>query len=490
MVPVARKMTILFILAGLLVGHVATLAQDCRKPAVAGQFYPASKQDLQEMITGFMEQARPIELAGRPVGLVVPHAGYPYCARIMASGYRQVMDETVDVVVVIAPSHRDRFRGATIFPGDSYETPLGSLDIDRVTAKRLVESCEHVRFSSMGHRSEHALEVQLPFIQHLFGSPKLIPVVVGGYDWDVCQRLGTALARALGESNVLIVASTDLYHGYSYSDCHRRDRKTLNAMETMDPKALCQGLKNNTVSACGGAPVVILQVAARQLGADRTHLIDHTTSADVTGDSSGYVVGYGSAVLYKAEKQSDHKIYPPLDEQEQRLLLKWARESIRHYIKTGEPLAGDPVTETLKQTRGVFVTLTQNGRLRGCIGSHQSDRPLYELVPNRACAAAFQDPRFPPLSEDELDEIDIKVSVYLTDVYPIDDLREFKLGTHGIIMMKDGRGATYLPEVPLQAGWASKEEELSHLCRKAGLAPDAWKQDARFWLYRTQVFEE
>ncbi len=490
MVPVIRKMMILFILAGLFVAHVGSLAQDCRKPAVAGQFYPASKQDLREMITGTLTQARPIDLAGRPVGLVVPHAGYPYCAQIMASGYRQVLDESVDVVVVIAPSHRDRFRGATIFPGDSYETPLGSLDIDRVTTKRLVEACEHIRFSSLGHRSEHALEVQLPFIQHIFGSPKLIPVVVGGYDWDVCQQLGTTLARVLDDSRALIIASTDLYHGYSYSGCHRRDQKTLTAIEKMDPRALCQGLKHNTVSACGGAPVVILQVAAQQLGANRTRLLDHTTSADVTGDSSGYVVGYASAVVYKAEQQSDHKTYPPLDEQEQRLLLKWARESIRHYMKTGEPLSGEPVTETLKQTRGVFVTLTRKGRLRGCIGNHQSDRPLYELVPDQACAAAFQDPRFSPVSEDELDEIDIKVSVYLTDVYPIDNLSEFKLGTHGIIMMKNGRGATYLPEVPLQAGWTSREEELSHLCRKAGLAPDAWKQDARFWLYRTQVFGE
>ncbi|MGQ9854733.1 MAG: AmmeMemoRadiSam system protein A, partial [Candidatus Oleimicrobiaceae bacterium] len=149
-----------------------------------------------------------------------------------------------------------------------------------------------------------------------------------------------------------------------------------------------------------------------------------------------------------------------------------------------------PTQEVMKERRGVFVTITKHGELRGCIGHHESDVPLYKLVPQMAVASAFQDPRFPPLRKSELGEIKIKVSVYLTNVYQIDNLDHFVMGRHGIIMYKDGRGATFLPEVPVEAGWKTKEEELRNLCLKAGLPPDAWKQGATFYLYETQVFEE
>jgi AmmeMemoRadiSam system protein A len=144
----------------------------------------------------------------------------------------------------------------------------------------------------------------------------------------------------------------------------------------------------------------------------------------------------------------------------------------------------------MQQKRGVFVTLTKNGRLRGCIGHHESDRPLNVLVPEMAVHAAFGDPRFPALSPSELNDVEIKVSVYLTNVYKISRIEEFEMGVHGIILQKDGRAATYLPEVPLEAGWKTREEEMASLCRKAGLPPDAWRSGAEFWVYKTQIFDE
>ena len=182
--------------------------------------------------------------------------------------------------------------------------------------------------------------------------------------------------------------------------------------------------------------------------------------------------------------------YSPLDEAAQKELLSMARTAIESYAKTGKIPKFKPKYEVLKEKRGVFVTLTERKQLRGCIGHHESDIPLYKLVPDMAVAAGFRDPRFPPLSESELDHIKIKVSVYLTNVYKLDDIDEFKMGKQGIIMEKDGRGATYLPEVPIEAGWETKEEELESLCRKAGLPLNAWQEGAEFHVYETQVFGE
>ena len=128
--------------------------------------------------------------------------------------------------------------------------------------------------------------------------------------------------------------------------------------------------------------------------------------------------------------------------------------------------------------------------LRGCIGHHESDLPLYKLLPQMAVAAAFGDPRFPPLQSNELDHINIKISVYLTNVYQIADLTEFEMGVHGIIMRHGRHTATYLPEVPIEAGWTTVEQEMESLSKKAGLHRDAWKNDTEFWVYRTQVFDE
>ena len=167
-----------------------------------------------------------------------------------------------------------------------------------------------------------------------------------------------------------------------------------------------------------------------------------------------------------------------------------AREAIASYLNDSTIPEFEPRFEVMKERRGVFVTLNKHGMLRGCIGHHESDVPLHKLVPEMAVAAAFRDPRFPQLTRSELDDIKIKISVYLSNVYKIESIDEFEMGRHGIIMHKNGRGATYLPEVPIEAGWRSKEEELRSLCRKAGLPSDAWKEGAEFYVYETQVFGE
>jgi AmmeMemoRadiSam system protein A len=215
--------------------------------------------------------------------------------------------------------------------------------------------------------------------------------------------------------------------------------------------------------------------------------------SDGGGKKGGYVVGYGALAVYRSassDPRSDRIEFAPLNKKTQIELIKMARASIDFYLKHHNMPQFEPTSDVMLEKRGVFVTLTENGYLRGCIGHHESNVPLYKLVPQMAVAAGFQDPRFPPLQPQEMGNIKIKVSVYLTNVYKIESIDEFEMGVHGIIMRKGRHAATYLPEVPVEAGWKTVDEEMTHLCQKAGLPSDGWKNGAEFWLYRTQVFDE
>lgn len=462
-----------------------------RPPAVDGQFYPADPVQLAQEIRLRLDAAADHHLSGKVLGLIVPHAGYQYSAATAAIGYKQAAGQAVDLVVVIAPSHRDDFQGVSVYSGDAYETSLGQVPVDKEMAKKLVAVDKNIHLAEYGHRAEHAVEVQLPFAQILFPQAKLLAIVVGpGYDWRLCETVGKAIADVVRQKKVLIIASTDLYHGESYHDCVAIIDETVDAMARLQPEALCRGLLSGQFQACGGAAVVMMQVAALSLGATDAKQLAQTNSNDVTGSRGGYVVGYGAVAVYAGSAVSEKQQYEPLPLSAQKFLLKNARQTLVDSFKGQQGKSDEPVSDLLNEKRGIFVTLTQDGRLRGCIGRHEADVPLHQLVPQMAKAAAFEDPRFPPLRAEELERTLIKISVYLTNVYHISSLGEFKMGEHGIILRKGGRAATYLPEVPLEAGWKTVEEEMVSLCQKAGLPADAWKSGAEFWVYRTQVFDE
>jgi len=462
-----------------------------RQPAVAGSFYPGDRQELAQMVKQCLDRNEKISIDGKVIGLLVPHAGYLYSALTAATGYKLVQDGGYEIVVVIAPSHRDRFSGATIYQGSGYQTPLGTVAIDTQCAGKLVGGCPDVQFSDLGHGQEHALEVQVPFVQTVLPKAKILPLVVGIYDWQMCERIGRTLAKVLAGKSALIVASSDLYHGENYDELQQSDARTLSAIVNMDPQNLCKGFLQDRYMACGGGPAVIMEVAAKALGANQAKVLARTNSGDVTGQKDGYVVGYGAVAVYAGAKAaSDRQEFEPLEIKVQKELLKMARKAIESFLLTGTEKRFEAVFPSMNDKRGVFVTITESGDLRGCIGHHEADQPLYITVPQMAVAAAFSDPRFPQLAKEELAQIKIKISVYLTNVYKINTLDEFVMGKHGIIMHKDGRSATFLPEVPAEAGWKTKEEEMTYLCRKAGLSLNAWKEGADFWVYETQVFDE
>lgn len=478
------------ILAAMMLPLCCILHAQVRPPAVAGSFYPADPAQLRSAIGAYLKQAPAVTLPGPVLGLSVSHAGYPYSAATAAAGFKAAAGTPYDLIIVLAPSHQEYFRGGAVFPGEAYETPLGRLLVDHTAAVQLSRSCELFKLSLTGHGDrEHSLEVQLPFLQILFPESRLLPLEIGECSREECERMGKALATLLKGRKSLMIASTDLYHGYSYTACQERDAATLAAFTQMNPRALWSGLQEETVQACGGLPVVVMQVALNQRGTCAARVLARTNSNDVTGERGGYVVGYAAVAYYLQEKSMNKKTYPPLSIAAQKELMVLAREGIKYYLKHGTLPENSSSNPELAQRRGVFVTITKKGDLRGCIGMHEADLPLCKLVPDRAVAAAFDDPRFMPLKEEELEQIRIKISVYLSNVYEA-TLDDFVMGKHGIILMKGGRGATYLPEVPLEAGWRSKEEEMASLCQKAGLPRDGWKQGAQIYLYETQVFDE
>ena len=487
--------TVLVLCVVLLGWGDAEATGEIRKPAVAGQWYPTEPGELRGWVDRLLANAEPAGIEGDVFALISPHAGYRFSGQTAAHGYRQIQGGTFDAVVVLGPSHRERLQGVSVYSGAGYETPLGVAPVDLDLAEAIVGQDADIRFSSSGHRGEHSIEAQIPFLQRALGDLKIVPIAMWRSDLDLCGRLAQAIVSASKGRRVLVVASSDLYHapdqdpsGEWYDECVRTDAATLRAIEALDPAAFHEGLVEGAYQVCGAGPIVTAMFVAREMGADRAKVVGRTNSGDVTDRRLGYIVGYGSVVLYRGAGAMEKTEFEPLNEEAQRDLLRMAREAISGYLVTGRPPEFEPILEIFTEKRGVFVTLTKDGRLRGCIGYHGNDVPLHKLVPSRAIAAAFEDPRFPPITEEEVDALHIKISVYLDRVHEIQSIDEFEVGKHGIIMMKGNRGATFLPEVPVEAGW-TKEEELRQLCRKAGLPSNGWK-DATFYVYTTQVFEE
>jgi len=487
--------TVLALCAVLFVSGEVEATGEIRRPAVAGQWYPKEPGELRGGVDRLLASAEPAGIEGDVVALISPHAGYVFSGQTAAYGYRQIQGQSFDAVVVLGPSHRERLQGVAVYNGAGYETPLGVAPVDVELAEAIVAQEDDIRFTGSGHRWEHSIEAQIPFLQRALGDLKIVPIAMWRSDLERCRRLAQAIVSASKGRRVLIVASSDLYHapdqdpnGDWYDVCVRTDTATLKAIERLDPAAFHEGLIEGRYQACGAGPIITAMLAAKEMGADRAKVVGRTNSGDVAGRRLGYIVGYGSVILYRGMDTMENSEFEPLNEEAQRELLRMAREAISGYLKTGRTPEFEPTREVFKEKRGVFVTLTQHGRLRGCIGYHGNDIPLHKLVPSRAIAAAFEDSRFLPVTAEEIDALHIKISVYLDRVHEIQSIDEFEVGKHGIIMVKGRRGATFLPEVPVEAGW-TKDEELRQLCRKAGLPSNGWK-DATFYVYTTQVFEE
>ncbi|MCX6636202.1 MAG: AmmeMemoRadiSam system protein B [Acidobacteria bacterium] len=460
-----------------------------RKPAVAGTFYPADPKELAKMVDGFLAQAT-VPAIKDLVAVVSPHAGYPYSGPVAAYSYALLKGRKVERVVVISPSHVDSFGFSAVFDGTAYATPLGQVPVDQAFSARLGAAGSLVRLSSRGHtvsggRAEHALEVQLPFLQRALGQFQLVAVVMGDQSYEASRALGLALATLIQGSGTIIVASSDLSHYHPYAAAVSLDRKTLRAIEEWDYLSLSRNLERRVWEACGGGPIVAAMIAAERLGARQATLLKYANSGDTAGDKS-QVVGYGAMAFSKSGGGGGVQF--SLSEQEQRELLSLAKRSVESVVNSRKlydyKVAG---SESLTYERGAFVTLKKKGALRGCIGYSSALKPLALTVRDVAAYAAVDDTRFAPVTPPELGELEYEISV-LSPLRRILDVNEIQVGRDGLVMKKGDREGLLLPQVAPEQHW-DRMKFLEQTCLKAGLAPSAWQDaDTEIFAFTALVF--
>jgi len=491
--------------AGILLFSLShALAEDIRQPAVAGAFYPGDSLELARMVTEMLTHSKITAPRVKPTGMISPHAGYVYSGPVAAAGYKQLKGYKYSTVVVVAPSHREYFNHAAVYCKGGYRTPLGIVKVDSGLADRIVNAAEGelVKCSESGHShnqmqmGEHSLEVQIPFLQVVLGNFKLVPIVMGDQNVACCNVLARALVETVGaRDDVLLVASSDLSHFHTYDEANRIDGKLISYVEKFDYQGLLSALARSEVEACGGVPILAVMKACEKLGAGKARIVAHANSGDMTGEKNS-VVGYLSALFYKTdllEKEAEHSSNSGgpmgLSESEKEYLLKLARQSIVNAVRGEQAPVPEMSTPVLAENRGAFVTIKKRGELRGCIGYIVAVKPLAETVCEMAQAAALRDPRFSPVSKDELDELELEISV-LTPIQEVKDVNAIEVGKDGLIIKRGHFQGLLLPQVATEYGW-DRETFLAQTCRKAGLPPDAWKQeDTEISSFRAEVFGE
>jgi AmmeMemoRadiSam system protein B/AmmeMemoRadiSam system protein A len=512
-----------------------------RKAVFAGSWYPGDKEKLIPYLDGLLAaEPAPPKLEGNIVALVSPHAGYVYSGKAAAAGYRQLRGRDIRRVVILAVAHREPFQGASIIDATHYETPLGLVPVDHHAVARL-RKCRVVRNAPEADEREHSLEIQLPLLQRVLPRFSLVPLLLSSMAEQDYVDLAAALADIV-DAHTLVVASSDFTHRgghFSYevpagsgSIKERLSKLDLGAVAEilkLDRRGLLGYERRTGATICGLRPIAtLLELLARFKGAQpaprvRGQVLAHYTSADVTGDwstSVSYVdiaftgawpaesrhsmVGRASSALRAAalsEARSAGERVFPLSLAEKRALLALARASLEAAVRRGrfdlQVVKRHPATPSLERKAGAFVTLKckqgpgsicsgKGDGLRGCIGTIVPVESVHATVAQRAASAALEDTRFPSkVGEAELRHITLEVSV-LTPPRAVKGADEIVIGRHGIILSKEGRSATFLPQVAPEQGW-DRDTTLRHLADKAGL--DDWR-GAAFQVYEAIVFGE
>lgn len=444
-----------------------------RPAAVAGMFYPGDARTLAQELNELFGGVEPAQARlGFPKALIVPHAGYIYSGGVAAHAYEELAAARglVKRVVMLGPVHRVPVRGLAIPSDEAFATPLGLVPIDRAALDH-VRGLPQVVTSDRAHLQEHALEVQLPFLQHQLGNFALAPFAVGD---ATVQEVAQVMDRLWGGPETLIVISTDLSHYHPYAQARAIDGATLGRIGSFATNV-------HHEEACGATPLNGFLALAKAKNMS-IRLLAACNSGDTAG-GKGQVVGYSAFALH--EPGTDLS----LDEAGTKL-LGIARGAIESKLFGS---ASMPDAPWLRQHGATFITLTKDGALRGCIGSLEAARPLGDDTAENAIAAAFRDPRFPSMSAAEWPGIKVEVSL-LSAPKPLrfadeaDLVAQIRQDEDGIILECDGRRATFLPQV-----WESipdKRQFLAELARKAGLPAEVRLARCRVWRYKVTKWKE
>ena len=480
------------------------------RPATqANRFYEGNAQRLSQEVDSFLALHRGSADSRRVAALIVPHAGYYYSGNVAASAYMALNPkQPYKRIFLLGPSHHEWLDGASVnTEADYYATPLGNVKVDRETGMALTTTdgtdltdSEKVFFyRPEAHDREHCLEVQLPFLQRRLGDvPPIVPIIISTNDFQKLSRMAETLKPYFTDENLFVISS-DFSHYPTYEDAYEADGKTGKAIESGDVGQFIaaieenarSGKRNLATSACGGFAIITLMLMLDSIY-EVKHLM-YQNSGDIGDTDHSRVVGYHSFAILRngtgGNGQTRTNTDFVLSDNDKKKLKEIALNSIKDSLDgKSVSVSVSPMQEypMLSKKCGAFVSLHKHGHLRGCIGHFGEDTPLYEIVAEMARAAAFEDPRFMPVSREELDAIDIEISV-LTPMRRIQSLDEFELHRHGIYIRKGYRSGTFLPQVADEVNW-TKEEFVGHCSQdKAGLGWNGWK-DAELYVYEAIVF--
>ena len=485
------------------------------RPATqADRFYTGDAKELSDEVDSLLALHSHSTVYQNVAAIIVPHAGYYFSGNVAASAYMTLdAKKRYKRIFLLGPSHHEWLDGASVnTEADYYATPLGQVRVDHETAMKLtttnytnftnkLTTTDGTNFTNSdsvfcyrpeAHDREHCLEVQLPFLQRRFKEnlPPIVPIVISTNDYHKLKRMAEELKPYFTDENLFVISS-DFSHYPAYDDACEVDARTGKAIETGDVEEFIatinanaqRGMKNLATSACGGFAIITLMMML-----DENYSVKHImyqNSGDIDDHDHSRVVGYHSFAFLRKQPGEFS-----ISEADKKLLKDIALQSIKDSLD-GKRMAEANFSlftlhSSLNQKCGAFVSLHKHGRLRGCIGHFGEDYPLHEIVAEMARAAAFEDPRFMPVTKDELDDIDIEISV-LTPMRRIKSLDEFELHRHGIYIKKGRRSGTFLPQVADEVNW-TKEEFVGHCSQdKAGLGWDGWR-DAELYVYEAIVF--
>lgn len=459
-----------------------------RKPAVAGSFYAGDAKELRQDVQNCFSRCKN-PLMENVQAVIVPHAGYVFSGVTAASAFAAINpDAEYEHIFLLGPSHHVYLGKASVNIGASaYATPLGNVPVDTALCKDLMEKSDAITYAQEAHESEHCLEVELPFLQyHMKKLPSIVPIIIATQELTTLKKIADTLKPYLNEKNLFVISS-DFSHYPAYKDAEIVDGLTKDSIMTGKVEAFVNatlhnqelGIDHLATSACGMAPIATLLMMTENDANIKPHHVMYCNSGDSPYGGKDKVVGYHSFVFTTENYGFD------LTSEDRKMLKSIAYHTIKAALE-GKKYEPGKLSDVLLTKCGAFVSLHKKGRLRGCIGHFGEDMPLYQVVGHMAKAAAFEDPRFYGVTMEELDDIDIEISV-LTPMKRIQSIDEFELGKQGIFMRKGYHTGTFLPQVADEVSW-TKEEFLGHCSQdKAGIGWDGWKT-AELYTYEAIVF--
>jgi len=476
------KVTILFIMVVTMQNLNAT-----RACAVAGTFYSDNKTELSAQVNSLLQNAK-IFTPENVQAIIVPHAGYVFSAQTAATAYK-TLNKKYKNVFLIGSSHHVSFDGASIYNLGNYKTPLGEIKSNHTIIDALMKNSLFV-YNKDAHFNEHTLEVQLPFLQTLYtDNLQIVPIIIATQNLETIITLSKILKPYFDDEENLFVISTDLSHYPDYEDANRVDKRTLEALSKNNPQEFINAIVKNdeshthnlATSACGWSSLLTLL----NMSKDENYtyeLLEYKNSGDTQYGEKDRVVGYGALRVFKNNREFF------LNNEEKEELRKLAKLSLYEATINNKRVLVDEskISPKLQRHLGAFVTLHKDKKLRGCIGQFEPNQPLYKVVMEMAISAAKFDNRFTPVTEDELKNIDLEISV-LTPRKKIHSLDEIKIARDGIYIKKGDKNGTYLPQVATDMNWDVKEFVRSCCEDKAGINPNECA-DAEIFTYQAIVF--